>query len=505
MPKEASISQGRQHRESKEEAAVLESWRMIFMEKTLQGKIISFMEEYHMVEEGDHILAAVSGGADSLCMLMVLLAARQEKGYRLSVVHVEHGIRGEESWQDAAFVESFCRDRGIPARIYHCQAAEYAKAHKMTLEEGARQLRYGFFGQAAAGFGANKIAVAHNRNDCAETMLFHLARGSGLRGLKGISPVRGEVIRPLLCVGRKEIEAYLREMGQGYCHDKTNEEVEYARNRIRHQVLPALEEVNSQAVAHMGQAAFAVAEALELLEGLVQGSEGKYVREQGQGVFISQEVLEEKAFLRTSLLHKAVSKVSGSSRDIAEIHVKQLSGLLEKQVGRKLSLPYGIQAERTYGGIRLEKRQRQGIPSQEGTGKREGAFGNGGWMLPPEGMLEIPCFGYRICTKIIEKMPKFGEIPKKMYTKWLDYDKIKGIMRLRTRQAKDFFIISADGKKKKLKNYLIDEKIPRQERDSILLLADDVHILWAIGWRISEDVKVTEHTKRVLEIQVQHY
>ena len=102
-------------------------------------------------------------------------------------------------------------------------------------------------------------------------------------------------------------------------------------------------------------------------------------------------------------------------------------------------------------------------------------------------------------------MPKFGEIPKKMYTKWLDYDKIKGIMRLRTRQAKDFFIISADGKKKKLKNYLIDEKIPRQERDSILLLADDVHILWAIGWRISEDVKVTEHTKRVLEIQVQHY
>ena len=110
-----------------------------------------------------------------------------------------------------------------------------------------------------AGFGANKIAVAHNRNDCAETMLFHLARGSGLRGLKGISPVRGEVIRPLLCVGRKEIEAYLREMGQGYCHDKTNEEVEYARNRIRHQVLPALEEVNSQAVEHMGQAAFAVA------------------------------------------------------------------------------------------------------------------------------------------------------------------------------------------------------------------------------------------------------
>ena len=117
--------------------------------------------------------------------------------------------------------------------------------------------------------------------------------------------------------------------------------------------------------------------------------------------------------------------------------------------------------------------------------------------------MEIPAFGYRICTKIIENLPEFVEIPKKMYTKWLDYDKIKGIMQLRTRQSKDFLVITADGKRKKLKNYLIDEKIPRQERDKILLLAEGRHILWAIGWRISEDVKVTEHTKRILEIEVQ--
>ncbi len=459
------------------------------MEKTVQEKVRSFMEEYHMAEKGDCILAAVSGGADSLCMLMVLLALRQERGYGLCAAHVEHGIRGEESQRDAAFVEGYCREHGIPVRVYRCQAAEYAKEQRMTLEEGARQLRYGFLRQAAAEFGANKIAVAHNRNDCAETMLFHLARGSGLRGLQGILPVRGEVIRPLLCVERREIESFLQEKGQAYCHDRTNEELKYARNKIRRLIFPVLEEVNSQAVAHMGQAACAVSKALELVDALVQEAEENYVKRQGQGIFISQEVLSEKDLLCASLLHKSLSEAAGSSRDITDAHVRQAFQLFGKQVGRKLCFPYGLEAERTYGGIIIMKKKQVAFQEE--------------WVLPPEGMLEIPALGYRICTKIMGNLHEIGEIPKKMYTKWLDYDKIKGIMRLRTRRPKDFFVISADGKRKKLKNYLIDEKVPRQQRDSVLLLVDEEHVLWALGWRISEDVKVTEHTKRILEIQVQ--
>ena len=486
------------------------------MERGMQSKVRAFIEEYHMVKEGDQILAAVSGGADSLCLLMVLQELQEEKGYGLCVVHVEHGIRGEESQRDAEFVEGYCKGQGIPCKVYHCRAADYAREHRMTLEEGARILRYGFFRKAAEAYGANKIAVAHNQNDCAETMLFQLARGSGLRGLQGILPARAgmalrkadhaaegqTIIRPLLCVERKEIEAYLMEKGQGYCNDRTNGEMEYARNKIRHQVLPVLEEVNSRAVAHMGKASFAVAEALEVVGELVQEAEGKYVREQEGGIFISQEVLAEKKLIRTSLLHNTLTKAAESSQDISEIHIRQMSELLERQVGRELCLPYNIKAERVYGGILVAKRQAKKAGMQQQTSPCKDAR-PGSSILLPKGTLELPDFGYRICTKIIENSPDFEKIPKKMYTKWLDYDKIKGIMQLRTRQSKDFLVITADGKRKKLKNYLIDEKIPRQERDSILLLVDETHVLWAIGWRISEDVKVTEHTKRILEIQVQ--
>ena len=226
----------------------------------MQKRIMAFMKEHHMAEEGDCILAAVSGGADSVCLLLILQELAQAGKIRLCAVHVEHGIRGEDSRKDACFVEEICRQHRIPCKIFHCQAMEYARAHKMTVEEGARILRYGFFEQAAEIFRADRIAVAHNQNDCAETILFHLARGTGLKGLCGIPPVRDNIIRPLLCVKRREIEAFLAAEGQIFCQDKTNETLDYTRNRVRHQILPVLEEINSEAVAHMNQAAEQAAE-----------------------------------------------------------------------------------------------------------------------------------------------------------------------------------------------------------------------------------------------------
>jgi len=162
----------------------------------MQEKIRKFIEEFHMIEEGDTVLAAVSGGADSLCLLLLLHDLCAEMKFGLCVVHVEHGIRGEESLKDAVFVEKICGEMHIPCKVCRCRALEYAGQHKLTVEEAARKLRYQLFDETATEFGANKIAVAHNQNDCAETMLFHLARGSGLLGLCGIRPVRGQIIRP---------------------------------------------------------------------------------------------------------------------------------------------------------------------------------------------------------------------------------------------------------------------------------------------------------------------
>ena len=459
----------------------------------MQKKIENFMEEHHMVKRGECILAAVSGGADSLCLLLILLQLRQAGKIRLCAVHVEHGIRGADSQKDACFVENFCKEQGVPIKVFHCHAEEYAKAHKMTVEEGARALRYGFFAQAAEEFGADKIAVAHSQNDCAETMLFHLVRGTGLKGMSGILPVRGNIIRPLLCAQRKEIESYLAERNQEFCQDKTNEELDYSRNKLRRQVFPVLNEVNSQAVMHMCQAAALAAQAWELAEDLSRKAAEQYVCREGRGLVVLAGILEEKPLLQTSLLRQALEETAESGQDISGLHVKKLRVLFEKQPGRQLDLPYGVRAERIYEGIRLEKQAAAEAFSQD---KPPAA------RLAPEGTLEIPSYGCEIRTRLLENPFQNEEIPKKMYTKWLDYDRIKGIMQLRARREGDFLVICPDGKRKKLKNYFIDEKIPRRERDEILLLADEAHVLWAIGYRISEDVKVTKDTRRVLEIQV---
>lgn len=456
----------------------------------MKKKVRNFIEENHMVEKDDCILAAVSGGADSLCLLSVLHELREELGITLCVIHVEHGIRGEESLQDAAFVEEICRKYQIPCKVCHCQALEYAKEKRRTVEEAARELRYGLFRKAAQEFGADKIAVAHNQNDCAETMLFHLARGTGLKGLCGIPPIRGQIIRPLLCVSRQEIETYLACEGLEFCMDKTNEELKYTRNKIRRQILPLLVEINAHAISHMNQAAGFVSEATGLIQELRTRASEKYSMVCEEGIRISRELLLEPAMIQKETLLGLLAEAAGSSKDISSIHVQQLLTLFTLQSGRTLELPYGIRARRTYEGILLE-RENVKLPAQRLC--QELSVGDS---------LNLSSYGYEIHTRLLDKFPQNEEIPKKMYTKWFDYDKIKGTMRLRTRQEHDYLVIDAKGSRKKLKKYFIDEKIPEYRRDCILLLADDAHILWVIGYRISEDIKVTEHTKRILEIQI---
>lgn len=462
-------------------------------EMKIQEKVRNFIEENHMIEEGDAVLAAVSGGADSLCMLFLLNAFSAELNFTLYAVHVEHGIRGEESLKDAVFVEQICAQLHIPCKVCRCRALEYSKQHKLTLEEGARELRYQLSSNTAKEFGANKIAVAHNQNDCAETMLFHLARGSGLLGLCGIRPVRGQIIRPLLCVARGEIEGYLAGQGQDFCIDRTNEELQYTRNKIRHQVLPLLTQINGNAVSHMGRAAAVVSEAAELVEELSRRAAQKYVSRCGEGIRISHLLLTEPPVVARAVLYSVLAKAAKSSKDISSVHVQQLWHLFACQSGKEADLPYGLRARRTYEGILL----------QMGRGSKAGlTIHPVSWELPVNGSLSISSYGYTISARVLEKMPQNEEIPKKMYTKWLDYDKIKNTMRLRTRQEQDYLVINREGERKKLKKYFIDEKIPSDRRDQILLLAEGSHILWVLGYRISEDIKVTEHTKRILEIHV---
>ena len=219
-------------------------------------KVLDYIRKNGMVQRGDRIIAGVSGGPDSVCLLFLLDKYKETLGISLEVVHMEHGIRGKESLEDAAFVENFCRKLAIPCHTYHRDIPKLAREWKCSGEEAGRRARYEAFEEVRGKNGGTKIAVAHNRNDQAETVLFHLVRGSGLSGLSGIRPVRGNIIRPLLCLTREEIEDLLRKENLPFRTDATNLETDYARNRIRLNILPLLrEELNPRTCEHLAETA----------------------------------------------------------------------------------------------------------------------------------------------------------------------------------------------------------------------------------------------------------
>lgn len=453
------------------------------------NELIKRVEQYissqHLIETGDVVIAGVSGGADSMCLLEVLRACQADMGYDLRVIHVEHGIRGAESLDDAAYVDCYCRSRQIPCEIVHVDACVYAAQHGYSVEEAARILRYDAFETAAQELeqtdasvvGTVKIAIAHHREDQAETVLWQLIRGSDLRGIGGIRPRRGRVIRPLLEVERGQIEAFLREQGIPWCEDATNADTAYTRNRLRREVFPVLQQLNAQAVRHLCESAARAQEAEDYLQQQTQAVYEQVVEETENGGLLIREQLEnEPAIIQRRVLYHGLERCAGKVRDLQAKHIMALQELFAHQTGHRVMLPYGIEARRSYEGIVLARRQRE--KTDAGSAHAD----------------------ERIRMEIFDDISGI-EISKKKYTKCFDYDKIEHHVQIRRRQSGDYLTIDEQGHRQKLKSYLINEKIPAQEREALWLLADGSHIMWVIGHRISDYYKVDEHTRRILKVQ----
>jgi tRNA(Ile)-lysidine synthase len=491
----------------------------------MQQKIIAYMKQHKMIGQNDHVVVGCSGGADSVCLLLLLHACEKELGFYLSAIHVEHGIRGEESRQDAQFTEKLCRRLEIPLRVCPVDVPSYAKEHKLGLEEAARELRYAEFVRfAKEQDGAVKIALAHHQEDNAETMLFALARGSGLAGLGGILPVRQEagfcVIRPLLCADRGEIEQYLADCGQAYCTDRTNLDERYSRNRIRGSILPQLSAVNAQAVLHMNQSAEKICEAYDFIRTTAEKRYRELVTEENGALVVSAPALQsEHPAVCQEILRMLLFQAAGHRKNISTVHVEELFGLLKLQSGRRISLPYGICAYMEYDMLHVCK---------EGTACEETPAPDAFWVSPEvlraAGAEKIPdnacsCtenpteqakpwtllwddgHGSSLYARVWETAAPLEEITKKTYTKQFDYDKINSGFLVRTRQKGDFFVLDAQGHRKKLSDYMVNEKIPARLRDTMPLLARESEVLWLIGGRISASCKVTKDTTRILEMK----
>lgn len=465
------------------------------MERELEERVLSYMREKHMIEEKQAILAGVSGGADSVCLLLLLYALKSRLDLRLSVVHVEHGIRGEESLADARFVRNLCDRLSVPCKICPVDVPERAKRLGQSLEEAGRTVRYEIFEGEARALekrlgGECRIAVAHNANDNAETMLYHLARGTGIRGLAGIPPVRGRIIRPLLILERREIEAYLAKRGQDFCRDATNETDLYRRNRIRHRILPEMEELNPEAVRHMAR----TGEMLGELDAWLGEVADRVLGEAMEGDGLRKEPLRKLPEpLQKEVLHRWIAGVWGENRDISYVHVEALTALLTAPAGKEIRLPGKRKVISTYAHLTAEETgETAPVPGAVSLSRRQ---------LEDAGEAQVSAWGYRF-SFALRRREKNAEIPRKSYTKWFDYDKIKDDFEIRNRQPEDYLTIDEQGRKKSLNRYFIDEKVPRDRRNALPLLACGHHVIWVPGYRISAYYKVDETTDKILEVRV---
>ncbi len=453
-------------------------------------KVKSYIKKNNMLREGDTVVAGISGGADSVCLLFILIQLRKEISFRLSVVHINHRIRAEAG-EDARFVEALCGKWNCDFYCIEEDVREYAAYHAMSEEEAGRAVRYGAFQTVLTKMGApeGKIAVAHNQNDNAETVLFHLMRGCGLSGLAGIPPVREHIIRPLLCVSRPEIEAYLEKNGVPYCIDRTNNEDTYTRNKIRHHIVAYGEkEICEKAVSHIYDTSVIMKEMQDYIQVNTKKALERCMKyEKGDIIFQISSFLKEHPLIQKQCILAAIEEAAGSKKDIAFVHVEGMRQLFFRKSNGQIDLPYKLTVYREYDRIRLttrnEKEERKEIHPVLAPGET---------CWKGEMKLLASVFSYE----------KSQNIPEKTYTKWFDYDKIVKSLVVRTRQTGDYLEVYANGGRKSLKSYFIEEKIPRAKRDSMPLLADGNHIVWIIGRRISEHYKIDNQTKTVLQIQV---
>lgn len=461
----------------------------------LESKVKAYIERNNMIARGDTVLAGISGGADSTCLLVLLHKLSKDMDFSLVVVHVNHGLRTDAE-DDALYVKKLCRERDITYILHEADIKAIAAKKAMTEEEAGRYERYRVFEELSSHYNAGKIAIAHNQNDLAETMLYNMFRGSGLHGVIGIRPIRGKIIRPLLETSRAEIEQYLDENGISYCTDSTNLEDDHARNRIRHHILPyATNEINDKAIEHLAHTAASLEKADEYIRFKAREEMdilAEYDDRNRKYTLDLKEFAKCPEIIKENIILLCMEKLTPHRKDITSTHVYNIIRLSETTDGsKKIDLPYELTALREYDKLHIYKESddKELVQEIQILSKDE-------ITIPKEQV--IKGFG----TILIDKIKDFDlqNIPEDTYTKMFDYDKIQASLVLRHRQKGDY-ILTGNGRQS-LNKYMINEKIPAAKRDNVYILADNDHVLWVIGYRISSGYKIDSSTKTVLQIKV---
>lgn len=455
-------------------------------------KVRDSIERYRMISRGDAVLAAVSGGPDSVCMLHVLNGLKDELGFDLIVAHLDHTFRGEESRSDAEFVTKLAGALGLPCRSKAVNVPKFLLCHPMSKQEAARLIRYRFLKRVAKQEVCHVIATGHNADDQAETVIMRLLRGAGPEGLAGIPPVReGTFVRPLLTTWRSEIEGYLAQRGLSYRIDSSNLESRYHRNRIRHELIPYLEDFNPGVKKTLVNLGTIMADIAAHLNTLTERAIRPLVRRVRLGEFALDlaGLAGYDVVLQRSILRRTFEGLRPDEGPLSFIHVENLLGLVRRgDVGASVELPDGARARVEHGCLVMT----------HGTGPR--AIEDKELEVPGETLFEAA--GLVITAEVAtrtEMAPEPWAAPAD--EAFFDMDGLEPPIRVRPRRQGDRFQPFGMDGTKNLKQFYIDSKIPLTLRPAVPVLCDRRRILWVVGVRRGASAPVTEATKRVLVVR----
>lgn len=458
------------------------------MSDEIISKVLAYGDRHGLLLPGRHILVACSGGADSLALLDILLQLRTLRQLTITAAHFEHGIRGQDSRDDAAFVRQFCRNQGIACLVKSGDVPAFAAREGLSLELAARTLRYRFLWQAREEAGADVLATAHHADDQAETVLMRILRGTGPDGLAAMRPATGCHIRPLLGVTRQEIERYCQERDLVPRHDATNDLPDCTRNRLRLKVLPYLRTHGNPEISRaLCQLSELASEENDYLEQELSAAWPYLQADNSEHALLLEPLQRLHPALRRRALRRFFRENTGSMKDLGFLHIQALSHLVScGQTGKQLALPGGWQASVAYG--RLGLRLQAEAPAGKSLSKVIAAAVPGrtclcSWILHASLLTKCPASttpaGFYLDAGVLEDGP----------------------LVLRTRRPGD--IMSLPAGHKKLKDILIDDKVPREARDGLLLLASGHEVLWVIGRRRSSRYPVTEDTRKILYFRLE--
>ncbi len=451
----------------------------------LKERVKQTIHKYQMLSGGERVLVALSGGPDSVVLLSVLKELQQEYNLSLVALYINHGLRPEEVPQEIAFCENLCSDLSVEFSHLEIEPKALAEQKGLSLQEAARWLRYEALKAEALRQEAQRIATGHHGTDQAETLLLNLIRGSGMKGLGGIPPVRGIIIRPLIEVQKQDIEAYLKEKGLPYMTDSSNLQDHYLRNRIRKELIPVLERFNPSVVETLMRTAEVLRQENDFIDIQVNKTLMRLISrktDQRIELFLSPLEVLDRVILRR-VLRRAIDEVRGL-RGIGFHHIEQIIEFIyTARSGDRISLPGGYRVIKSYSTLIITSERPKRIKEKF-------------LQLPGETTVEEALLV--LSASVVDRVEHFGD------GRWeavFDLDTVDLPLRVRPRKQADEFYPFGLGGRKKLQDFFVDEKVPRDDRDSVPLVVDaSDRVLWVVGYRPDERFKVSASTRRFLRL-----